>query len=208
MRAAAVDDRVRHAGSSTLPTPWGAFQLHVFADSAGSREHLALTMGEMRLTGSAPLTRVHSECLTGDALFSARCDCGMQLHAALRMIAAEGLGILLYLRQEGRGIGLVNKVRAYALQDAGLDTVTANEALGFAADERRYDMCAPMLEFLGVSSVRLLTNNPRKVAALTSLGVRVSRVPLADFRTSHNARYLEAKREKLGHLAGSAASRA
>lgn len=202
MRAAAIDDRVRHAGTSTLPTAWGTFQLHVFADSAGSREHLALAMGELRLAGSPPLTRVHSECLTGDALFSARCDCGMQLQAALRMIAAEGRGTLLYLRQEGRGIGLANKVRAYALQDSGLDTVAANEALGFAADERRYDMCAPMLAFLGVSSVRLLTNNPRKVAALTSLGIQVSRVPLADFRTSHNTRYLEAKREKLGHLAG------
>ena len=202
MRTAAIDDRVRHAGSSTLATAWGVFRLHVFADSADSREHLALTMGELGPAGSPPLTRVHSECLTGDALFSARCDCGMQLHAALSMIAAEGRGILLYLRQEGRGIGLANKVRAYALQDAGLDTVTANEALGFAADERRYDMCAPMLAFLGVSSVRLLTNNPRKVAALTSLGIPVSRVALADFRTSHNARYLAAKREKLGHLAG------
>ena len=202
MRAAAVDSRVRHVGSSALPTAWGTFRLDAFADSAGPREHLALSMGKLERSGSAPLVRVHSECLTGDALFSARCDCGMQLRAALEMIAAESRGILLYLRQEGRGIGLANKIRAYALQDAGLDTVAANEALGFAADERDYAMCPPMLGFLGVSRVRLLTNNPRKVAALSGLGIEVSRVPMADFRNSHNARYLAAKREKLGHLSG------
>lgn len=197
-----TEDGVQHVGSSTLPTAWGTFQLHAFADAASRQEHLALTTGDLRLGDGPPLTRVHSECLTGDTLFSARCDCGMQLRAALREIADEGRGILLYLRQEGRGIGLANKIRAYALQDAGLDTVAANEALGFAADERNYDMCRPMLKFLGVSSIRLLTNNPRKVAALTNLGVAVSRVPLAPFRTSHNARYLEAKLSKLGHFSG------
>jgi GTP cyclohydrolase II len=195
---------VRLAGSCTLPTAWGTFQLHVFADAVTGREHLALTAGNLGPADEAPLVRIHSECLTGDALFSARCDCGMQLRAALRSIHGEGRGILLYLRQEGRGIGLANKIRAYQLQDAGLDTVAANEALGFAADERNYDMCRSMLRYLGVSSVRLLTNNPRKVAALESFGLSVIRVPLPSARTSHNARYLEAKRAKLGHLPGCA----
>lgn len=191
---------VRLTGSCELPTAWGAFQLHVFADGSGAREHLALATGELGPGGEPPLVRIHSECLTGDTLFSARCDCGMQLRAALRTIASEGRGVLLYLRQEGRGIGLGNKIRAYRLQDTGLDTVAANEALGFAADERNYDMCRPMLRHLGVSSLRLMTNNPRKVAALVSFGLTVKRVPLPWVRTSHNARYLEAKRTKLGHL--------
>jgi GTP cyclohydrolase II len=172
----------------------------VFADAAAAQEHLALTTGDLGPAGDPPLVRIHSECLTGDTLLSARCDCGMQLRSALRRIHGEGRGILLYLRQEGRGIGLANKIRAYQLQDAGLDTVAANEALGFAADQRNYDMCRPMLRYLGVSRVRLLTNNPRKVAALESFGLTVIRVPLPCARTSHNARYLEAKRAKLGHL--------
>lgn len=193
------EDRLRVSGPCTLPTAWGAFQLHVFADIATGREHLALTAGDLGPAGGPPLVRIHSECLTGDTLFSSRCDCGMQLRAALRRIAGEGRGVLLYLRQEGRGIGLSNKIRAYGLQDAGLDTVAANEVLGFGADERNYDMCRPMLEYLGVSSLRLLTNNPRKVAALTSCGLTVRRVPLASVRTAHNARYLEVKRSRLGH---------
>jgi GTP cyclohydrolase II len=193
--------RVRQTGSCALPTAWGTFQLHVFSDGT-AREHLALTAGDLGPAGGPPLVRIHSECLTGDTLFSARCDCGMQLRAALRMISDEGRGALLYLRQEGRGIGLGNKIRAYRLQDAGLDTVAANEALGFAPDERNYHMCWPMLRSLGVSSLRLLTNNPRKVAAVVSFGLTVKRVPLPSMRTSHNARYLEAKRTKLGHLRG------
>lgn len=195
--------KVQQTGSCALPTAWGTFQLHVFSDG-GAREHLALTAGDLGPEGGPPLVRIHSECLTGDTLFSARCDCGMQLRAALQMIAGEGRGALLYLRQEGRGIGLGNKIRAYRLQDAGLDTVAANEALGFAPDERNYDMCRPMLRYLGVSSLRLMTNNPRKVAAVVSFGLTVKRVPLPSMRTSHNARYLEAKRTKLGHLRGRA----
>jgi GTP cyclohydrolase II len=196
-------DTVQHAASCTLPTLWGTFQLHVFTDAATAKEHLALTRGDLRGDGSA-LLRIHSECLTGDTLFSWRCDCGLQLREALQRIASEGRGMLLYLRQEGRGIGLDNKIRAYALQDAGLDTVSANEALGFAADERSYAMCRPMLRYLGVSNVRLMTNNPWKVAALRNFGVTVTRVPIASVRTSHNAKYLDAKRTKLGHLATSA----
>jgi len=198
------EDSVRLTGSCALPTAWGTFQLHVFTDAVAAQEHLALTAGDLRSVGDSPLVRVHSECLTGDTLFSARCDCGTQLRAALRRIHGERRGILLYLRQEGRGIGLANKIRAYQLQDSGLDTVAANEALGFGADERNYDMCRPMLRYLGVSSLRLLTNNPRKVAALESFGLSVIRIPLPSARTSHNARYLEAKRAKLGHLMGCA----
>lgn len=198
------EDSVRFTGSCALPTAWGKFQLHAFADAVTAQEHLALTAGEAGSAREPPLARIHSECLTGDTLFSARCDCGMQLRAALRRIAAEGRGILLYLRQEGRGIGLGNKIRAYQLQEAGLDTVAANEALGFAADERNYDICRPMLSYLGVSSVRLLTNNPRKVAALESFGLTVIRVPLPSARTAHNATYLETKRAKLGHWPGCA----
>jgi GTP cyclohydrolase II len=196
--------RLQLTGSCALPTAWGPFQLHVFADPSIAREHVALVAGDLGTGSGPPLVRIHSECLTGDTLFSARCDCGMQLRAALRMIANEGRGALLYLRQEGRGIGLGNKIRAYSLQDTGLDTVAANEALGFAPDERNYDMCRPMLRYLGVSTLRLMTNNPRKVAALASFGLSVQRVALPSVRTSHNASYLEAKRTKLGHLTGRA----
>jgi GTP cyclohydrolase II len=184
----------------SLPTLWGTFQLHVFADEAARKEHLALTFGNLR-TQDAVLMRIHSECLTGDTLFSLRCDCGTQLREALQAIAAEGRGVLLYLRQEGRGIGLDSKIKAYALQEAGMDTVAANQALGYAADERSYAMCAPMLRYLGVASVRLMTNNPQKIAALRSCGIAVTRTPIASVRTSHNGEYLHTKRTKLGHLA-------
>jgi GTP cyclohydrolase II len=184
----------------TLPTPWGTFQMHVFADADVAKEHVALTLGKLP-TGDPVLVRIHSECLTGDTLFSLRCDCGTQLREALRAISLEGRGVLLYLRQEGRGIGLDSKVKAYALQETGLDTVAANEALGFAADERSYVMCGAMLRYLGVSNVRLMTNNPQKIAALKSCRIAVTRVPIASVRTSHNVRYLRAKRTKLGHLA-------
>ena len=192
-------DTVQHTAACALPTLWGTFQLHVFADAATAKEHLALTLGDPDADGST-LMRIHSECLTGDTLFSLRCDCGMQLQQSLQRIAGEGRGMLLYLRQEGRGIGLDNKVRAYALQDAGLDTVAANEALGFAADERNYAVCGPMLRYLGVSNVRLMTNNPWKIAALRNFGVSVTRIPIASVRTSHNTKYLDSKRTRLGHL--------
>jgi GTP cyclohydrolase II len=147
------------------------------------------------------LARVHSECLTGDALFSQRCDCGSQLEAALRAIALEGRGVLLYLRQEGRGIGLANKIRAYALQDGGADTVEANQRLGFAADLREYSVCQPMLAHLGVKSLKLMTNNPRKVDAMNKLGIAVAeRVSLQTGRNPYNEQYLDTKADKLGHL--------
>lgn len=186
--------------SSKLPTQWGEFRLHVFSDSDTGKEHLALVYGDPAAAQPA-LCRVHSECLTGDALFSLRCDCGSQLQEALRRIAANGSGLVLYLRQEGRDIGLGNKIRAYALQDQGVDTVQANMELGFAADARDYSMCLPMLQHLGIQSLRLMTNNPRKVAALQALGLTVAeRLPLLTGENLHNQHYLATKRDKLGHI--------
>ena len=159
-----------------------------------------LTLGDVG-NGEPVLTRVHSECLTGDALFSMRCDCGNQLQAALQAIAAEGRGALFYLRQEGRGIGLLNKIKAYKLQDAGADTVEANEQLGFGADMRDYSMLGPMFRHLQITVARLMTNNPRKVAALEELGVQVlERIALHTDRNPHNEKYLTTKAGKLGHL--------
>lgn len=191
---------LRFIASSRLPTPWATFTLHGFEDLETGKEHLAITLGELDSTEPV-LARIHSECLTGDALFSLRCDCGFQLQEALKRIAAEGRGALFYLRQEGRGIGLLNKIRAYHLQDAGADTVEANEQLGFAADMRNYFMLPSMLKHLGITSVRLMTNNPRKVDALTSYGLNVvERIPLTTGLNPHNADYLDTKANKLGHL--------
>ncbi|OES69268.1 GTP cyclohydrolase II, partial [Pseudomonas aeruginosa] len=185
--------------ASKLPTPFGEFTMHGFLDEESGKEHVALTMGDIA-DGAPVLGRLHSECLTGDALFSLRCDCGFQLEGALAAIAEEGRGVLLYLRQEGRGIGLLNKIRAYELQDGGADTVEANLQLGFGADQRDYAMCQPMLAHLGVSSLRLMTNNPRKVKALESYAVTVAeRVPLQKGLNKHNRRYLATKAGKLGH---------
>ena len=191
---------LRFVESSKLPTRWGVFDIHGFEDVNSDKEHVAITMGDV--TGDRPvMLRVHSECLTGDALFSIRCDCGAQLEEAMRRIAAEGRGAILYLRQEGRGIGLLNKIRAYHLQDAGADTVEANEQLGFGADLRDYSICQSMLRHLQITRVRLLTNNPRKVEALESLGVEVvERVALQSGRNPHNFRYLATKAGKIGHL--------
>ena len=191
---------VTFVASAKLPTQWGEFDLYVFADSATGKEHLALVFGEVA-NHQAVLCRVHSECLTGDALFSLRCDCGAQLEEAMRRIATAGRGVILYLRQEGRDIGLGNKIKAYHLQDRGADTVEANEELGFAADARSYSMCGPMFSYLQVRSVRLLTNNPRKVVALEALGIEVAeRVPLHSGENTHNKAYLATKRDKLGHI--------
>jgi GTP cyclohydrolase II (EC 3.5.4.25) len=185
-----------------LPTPWGEFLIHGFKDTQGS-EHVALVMGNPA-AAKAPLVRVHSECLTGDALFSQRCDCGPQLEAAMQQIGNAGEGVIVYLRQEGRGIGLLNKIRAYALQDeAGADTVEANEALGFAPDSRDYGVAAAMLEAIGVQRLRLLTNNPSKVAGLEAAGIQViERLPLLAGRNPHNHAYLETKAAKFGHHFG------
>ena len=174
--------------------------MHGFEDPQSNKEHVVLTLGDVG-NGEPVLARVHSECLTGDALFSLRCDCGNQLQAALRAIAEEGRGALFYLRQEGRGIGLLNKIKAYKLQDAGADTVEANEQLGFGADMRDYSVLKPMLEHLRIKAVRLMTNNPRKVAAMEEQGVKVvERIALHTDSNPHNEKYLRTKAGKLGHM--------
>lgn len=191
---------LRYIETSKLPTRWGTFDIHGFEDPDKDKEHIAITMGDC--SGDQPLlVRIHSECLTGDALGSLRCDCGEQLHEAMRRIAEQGRGAIFYLRQEGRGIGLLNKIKAYHLQDQGADTVEANEQLGFGADLRDYSIVEPMLNQLGAKSVRLMTNNPRKVDALAKLNITVvERVPLETESNPHNAKYLSTKAGKLGHL--------
>lgn len=193
---------VVYVASSRLPTPYGEFMVHGFEDADTGQEHVAITMGDV--TDNEPvLCRVHSECLTGDSLFSMRCDCGAQLQTALQRIAEEGRGIILYLRQEGRGIGLINKIRAYELQDQGADTVEANERLGFDADLRDYSMCKTMFTYFQVTRLRLMTNNPVKVTALTKFGLEITeRIPLETGQNDHNARYLATKAGKLGHMFG------
>jgi GTP cyclohydrolase II len=182
-----------------LPTRFGRFRVVAFYNNRDGKEHLALVHGNV-LGGENVVTRLHSECLTGDALGSLRCDCRDQLGVALERIAREPCGILLYLRQEGRGIGLLNKIRAYALQDRGLDTVDANVALGFRDDERDYAVSAHMIASLTVRSVRLLTNNPKKVEELERYGIRVAeRVPHVIPANAHNRFYLETKANRSGH---------
>ncbi len=193
---------VRYVASSRLPTPWGVFDMHGFEDIEQEKEHVVLTLGDVA-DGAPVLARIHSECLTGDALFSVRCDCGAQLRSAMERISNEGRGALLYLRQEGRGIGLLNKIKAYHLQDDGADTVEANEQLGFGADMRDYSICGVMLAKLGIKALKLLTNNPRKVAAIEELGVLITeRIPIRTGQNPHNQRYLDTKAGKLGHLMG------
>lgn len=193
-----VDRNVKLITRTRLPTEFGEFLVYGF--DVDGQEHLALTMGTLD-DENPVLVRLHSECLTGDALFSQRCDCGDQLKTALKLIAEEGRGILLYLRQEGRGIGLINKLRAYALQDCGYDTVDANHQLGLPADARNYDFCQGMLDQLGVKKLRVMTNNPRKLKALENLGFEVTdRVPLIVGNGIHNQSYLKTKASRLGHL--------
>nr|WP_315863133.1 bifunctional 3,4-dihydroxy-2-butanone-4-phosphate synthase/GTP cyclohydrolase II [Thermosynechococcus sp.] len=193
---------VRREAVAKLPTEFGEFQIYGYRNSLDQSEHVAVVKGDPATFSEQPvLVRVHSECLTGDALGSLRCDCRMQLQAALKMINAAGRGVVVYLRQEGRGIGLVNKLRAYSLQDLGMDTVEANEHLGFPADLRNYGVGAQILNDLGVKQIRLITNNPRKIAGLKGYGLEVvDRVPLLIEATPYNTPYLTTKAEKLGHL--------
>ena len=183
-----------------LPTPEGEFDLHCYVAKTNGREHLALVYGEIKGKENV-LVRVHSECLTGDVFHSQRCDCGEQLHHAMRMIVEEGCGAIIYMRQEGRGIGLTNKLHAYHLQERGLDTVEANEKLGFAPDLREYGLGAQILLNLGVHSIRLMTNNPKKIIGLEGYGLAITeRVPIVMPPCESNKRYLDTKKERLGHL--------
>ena len=190
---------LKFIASCRLPTEWGVFSLHGFEEASG-QEHVALVMGDIA-DGEPVLARIHSECLTGDALFSQKCDCGPQLQAAMQAVNQAERGMILYLRQEGRGIGLINKIRAYQLQDQGLDTVEANLALGLPVDARDFTLAQAMLQHFGVKQVRLLTNNPEKVETLRLNGIDVvERVPLQVGENIENEHYLQTKANKLGHF--------
>jgi len=195
--------KVKQVASADFPTRWGHFLIHGFTlrSTAGAKteEAVALVMGDVQ--SGVPLVRIHSQCLTGDVFGSLRCDCRQQLEMALSMIAGQGAGVLVYEQQEGRGIGLMAKLQAYALQDSGLDTVEANQRLGFKPDQREFLMPAEILKALGIRRLRLLSNNPDKVAALERAGIRVAeRVPCEVPPTEYTEDYLKTKQEKLGHL--------
>lgn len=194
-----MNKKIKYIASCRLPTEWGVFTMHGFEEANG-QEHIALSMGDFS-DGLPVLSRIHSECLTGDALFSQKCDCGPQLKAAMQAVQKEGRGIIVYLRQEGRGIGLINKIRAYRLQDQGLDTVEANLKLGLPVDARDFSLAKHIYDHLGVHEIKLLTNNPEKVSTLQQAGISiVERIPLQVGENSENERYLHTKAEKLGHF--------
>ena len=189
---------IQRIAQAKLPTHWGDFSVIAYEDERLKEEHLLLYLGE--LTDNS-LLRIHSQCLTGDALYSLKCDCGSQLAKAMESIAKEGEGMIIYMAQEGRGIGLVNKIRAYELQDKGLNTIEANEALGFAADERDYSYSKEILSSVGVSSVRLMTNNPAKIKGLEDVGIKVTeRVSIEIEPNKPNEDYLKIKAEYMGHM--------
>ena len=195
---------IEFVAQARLPTRWGDFRIYGFKDLQAEKEHVALALGNLNLDQPV-LCRIHSECLTGDSMFSLRCDCGPQLEFAMEQIAEAGRGLILYLRQEGRGIGLLNKLKAYALQDAGADTVEANVQLGFEPDSREYQICKPMLDFFDIRKVKLLTNNPAKVEALLDMGIEINEIiPIHTGANPHNETYLAVKINKLGHLSKSA----
>jgi 3,4-dihydroxy 2-butanone 4-phosphate synthase/GTP cyclohydrolase II len=202
LKIISIEKLISRDAESQLPTRYGNFQIIVFSVQYEAQEPIALVFGDLTAPGPPPLVRMHSSCFTGDLVASLRCDCGDQLHMALKMISSEGRGALVYLPQEGRGIGLAQKIRAYSLQDNGLDTVEANHALGFKADMRDYGIGLQILKDLGLSEVRLLTNNPKKTEAFNLRGFDlrvVDQVPIVSPVNEHNQRYLETKREKMGH---------
>jgi 3,4-dihydroxy 2-butanone 4-phosphate synthase/GTP cyclohydrolase II len=191
---------VHRVAEAKLPTPFGEFTVIAYKCQTDPEEHLAMVMGDVA-TDDPVLVRVHSQCLTGDVFHSLRCDCGEQVEMAMKRIAEEGRGVVLYMRQEGRGIGIHNKIKAYALQDEGLDTVEANISLGFKADQRDYGVGAQILADLGVRKMRLMTNNPKKMSGLTSYGLTITeQLPITTQPNPHNRRYLQTKQKKMGHL--------
>jgi 3,4-dihydroxy 2-butanone 4-phosphate synthase/GTP cyclohydrolase II len=191
---------VQRVAEAKLPTPYGEFKVIAYKSNTDPDEHLALVMGDVA-TDEPVLVRVHSQCLTGDVFGSLRCDCGEQVHMAMKKIAAEGRGVVLYMRQEGRGIGIHNMIKAYALQDQGMDTVEANLSLGFKADHRTYGTGAQILVDLGIRNMRLMTNNPKKMSGLESYGLKITeQLPLTTEPNEHNRRYLQTKQKKMGHL--------
>jgi GTP cyclohydrolase II len=192
--------KLKFIETSNLPTDLGEFKIHAFTDEKTSKDHLAISMGDL-LTSEPVLSRIHSQCITGESFFSMRCDCRYQLTESLKQIAERGRGVVFYLQQEGRGIGLSNKIRAYNLQDKGLDTVEANHQLGFKEDERDYETVSGMINFLGIKTVDLMTNNPKKIDALKAMGVVINeRVPLSSNTNKYNEKYILTKKKKLGHL--------
>ena len=195
-----MNSKLNFIETSILPTDLGEFKVHAFTDEIKSKDHLAISMGDL-LTNEPVLCRVHSQCITGESFFSMRCDCRYQLTESLTQIAERGRGVVFYLQQEGRGIGLSNKIRAYNLQDKGLDTVEANHQLGFKEDERDYENVSGMIKFLGIKKVDLMTNNPKKIEALKTMGIIVNqRVPLTSNPNRYNEKYINTKIKKLGHL--------
>tara|TARA_B100001750_G_C15492746_1_gene592272 strand:- start:672 stop:1289 length:618 start_codon:yes stop_codon:yes gene_type:complete len=192
-----IEGEMNELVSARLPTKYGEFRIIAFPGEEENREHLAIIMGD--ITEGEVLVRVHSECLTGDTFYSKRCDCGIQLESAMEKIAKEGKGMIVYLRQEGRGIGLVNKLHAYNLQDEGMDTVEANEKLGFEGELREYEAAARILKSMSVSKIILMTNNPAKVEDLRSNGFEVKRIPHKTIPNKENKEYLKTKSERMGH---------
>ena len=192
-----IESEISELVSARLPTKYGEFRIIAFPGEEENREHLAIVMGD--ITEGKVLVRIHSECLTGDTFYSKRCDCGLQLESAMEKIAEDGKGMIVYLRQEGRGIGLVNKLHAYNLQDEGMDTVEANEKLGFEGELREYEAAARILKSMNISEVILMTNNPAKVEDLRSSGFEVERVSHKTIPNKENEDYLKTKSEKMGH---------
>ena len=192
--------KLKFIETSNLPTDIGDFKVHAFTDSKDLKDHLAISIGDLSVDKPI-LSRIHSQCVTGESFFSLRCDCRFQLTESLNQIAKKELGVIFYLQQEGRGIGLSNKIRAYNLQDKGFDTVEANHQLGFEEDERSYETVSAMISFLGIKKIDLMTNNPKKINALKSFGVIINhRVPLSTATNKHNQKYIWTKIKKLGHL--------